>query len=57
MNEWPEPDYDKEWDGEDGTVPCPLCGAEAAQPCKEGCPQLVATPWELHAQAWETKPW
>lgn len=45
MNEWPEPDFDKEWDGPDQAIPCNFCGADAGEPCNENC--LTFAPMDI----------
>lgn len=61
--EWPAPDFDKETDGPDETIPCPVCGASATEPCNENCETLAPldkpgdVDWSSVADAWAHSPW
>lgn len=63
MSDWPAPDYDRELDGKDETIPCPYCGAAADEPCSDTCDTLAPldkpgdVDWSNVADAWSHSPW
>ena len=40
-NGWLEPDYERELDGKDESIPCPFCGADRDEPCADTCDTLA----------------